>query len=177
MFIFVLGGAASGKSEYAESLCETLGVGKKKLYIATMESFGEDAKYRIKRHKSLRAGKGFDTLEQYRNLDTFREQGYEVAMLECMSTLLANEFFASQEYESNILDGVLQIRESTSHFVLISNKISSDGIVYEAETMEYQKALGNMNQTLVKIADVVIEVICGIPVCLKGKELFDGYLD
>lgn len=54
---FVIGAAASGKSAYAESLC--LGHDGPRVYLATMEPFGEEGARRIARHRALREGKGF----------------------------------------------------------------------------------------------------------------------
>ena len=52
----VIGAAASGKSAYAESLC--LGHDGPRVYLATMEPFGEEGARRIARHRALREGKG-----------------------------------------------------------------------------------------------------------------------
>lgn len=45
MFTLVIGGAASGKSEYAEAHVETLP--GRRLYIATMEPWDEECRARI----------------------------------------------------------------------------------------------------------------------------------
>ena len=62
----VIGAAASGKSAYAESLC--LGHDGPRVYLATMEPFGEEGARRIARHRALREGKGFSTLERTRDV-------------------------------------------------------------------------------------------------------------
>ena len=49
---FVIGAGASGKSAYAESLC--LGHDGPRVYLATMEPFGEEGARRIARHRALR---------------------------------------------------------------------------------------------------------------------------
>lgn len=49
MFTLVIGGAASGKSEYAEAHVETLP--GRRLYIATMEPWDEECRARIARHQ------------------------------------------------------------------------------------------------------------------------------
>ena len=65
MLILVTGGAASGKSEHAEKIiCARA---HSKLYLATMQPFGKSARARIARHRKLREGKGFHTVE--RSLD------------------------------------------------------------------------------------------------------------
>ena len=61
MVILVIGGSGSGKSERAESL--VLELGEKRIYLATMIASGEEGKQRVDRHKKLREGKEFDTIE------------------------------------------------------------------------------------------------------------------
>ena len=66
MFTLVIGGSASGKSEFAEQL--TLSLDGPRLYIATMEPFGVEAQARIARHRTARRERGFETIENYVNL-------------------------------------------------------------------------------------------------------------
>ena len=63
MFTLVTGGAASGKSEYAESLA--LRLPGRRIYLATMRPADPESLARINRHRLLRQGRGFDTLERY----------------------------------------------------------------------------------------------------------------
>ncbi len=176
MFVLVLGASASGKSEYAENQCMALAKGAQKLYVATMEPYGEDAAFRIARHRTLRATKGFDTLERYHALAecTPKEVSYHTILLECMSTLLANEYFApggSATYETAILQGIAHLQAHSSNLVVMSNKVFTDGVAYVADTMAYLRALAQLNTTLAQQADVVVEVCCGIPRVLKGTTL------
>ena len=68
MMILVTGGASSGKSAYAEQLaCSLPG---SRYYLAAMKPFGEEGARRIARHRALRAGKGFVTVECYEGLET-----------------------------------------------------------------------------------------------------------
>ncbi|MFI3209238.1 MAG: bifunctional adenosylcobinamide kinase/adenosylcobinamide-phosphate guanylyltransferase [Eubacteriales bacterium] len=178
MVVFIIGGSASGKSEYAENLSVRLAKEEPKLYIATMEPFGEEAKYRIERHHALRKNKGFHTREQYRNLEEIKEEGYHTMLLECMSTLLANELFAEEEtkehYLESILHGIETLKSRSEHLVLVSNKIFDDGVEYAEETKTYIRALGEINSRVSQEAEVVIEIVCGIPVIHKGQEKLNG---
>ena len=67
MILLVTGGSASGKSEYAENRALQLAKTeqKKLIYLAAMKPFGEEAAKRIERHRQLRAGKGFETVERF----------------------------------------------------------------------------------------------------------------
>lgn len=173
MFILVIGGAASGKSEYAENMCMQLAKQESRLYIATMEPYGEEAKNRIERHHKLRKNKGFDTLEKYRNLWEIEEVEAHTILLECMSTLLCNEYFMEEHSEEisldSILKGIKNLTQRSQNLVVVSNKICSDGIAYDKDTMDYIRALGALNRSLANIADIVVEVVCGIPVYIKGS--------
>ena len=90
---FVIGAAASGKSAYAESLC--LGHDGPRVYLATMEPFGEEGARRIARHRALREGKGFSTLERTRDVGAAvpgLPRGCTL-LLEDVGNLVANELF------------------------------------------------------------------------------------
>ena len=53
--------------------------------------------------------------------------------------------------------------------MVVTNEIFSDGIEYDEETLRYQKYLGQINAGLAKMADLVVEIVYGIPVVHKGK--------
>ena len=178
MLVLVTGGAASGKSARAEDIVCRLANGRPMLYVAAMEPSGEEAQRRIARHRALRAGKGFDTLEHAKRFDRLRvPAGYEAALFECMSNALANELFspdgAGENWKNSILSGVDALAESCPHVVLVTNEVFSDGRTYDAGTMAYLRALGQLNQLLAQRADVVIESVCGIPVMRKGSADFE----
>lgn len=178
MLVLVTGGAASGKSARAEDIVCRLANGRPMLYVAAMEPSGEEAQRRIARHRALRAGKGFDTLEHSKRFDRLRvPAGYEAALFECMSNALANELFspdgAGENWKNSILSGVDALAEACPHVVLVTNEVFSDGRTYDAGTMAYLRALGQLNLLLAQRADVVVESVCGIPVMRKGSADFE----
>ena len=177
MLIVITGGAASGKSAQAERiLCERAARGSR-LYLATMQPFGQAARARMLRHHKLRAGKGFDTVERYTGLEHLKlERQYDGILLECMSNLLANEQFSpdgvGQAYAvTGILRGIDALRAQCQDLVVVTNEIFSDGERYPEETMQYMRMLGQINGALVERADVVLYTVCGILVAQKGKIL------
>ncbi len=172
MLILITGGSASGKSEFAEQTAMVLG--GRRLYIATMQPFGAEAAERIQRHHTLRAGKGFDTVEQYVSAGSTPVAGYDTVLLECLSNLLANEMYAPEGAAAAgknpaqaVLEGI-HCLSANVHLVVVTNEVFSDGIEYPEETAEYIRLLGMINQELAGYADAVAEVICGIPVWRKG---------
>ena len=175
MLAVITGGSGSGKSEYAESVATSLAKrdGLPLYYIATMRPFGEEGKRRVERHRKLRAGKGFETIECYVNLKEQSLPDKGVVLLECMSNLTANEMFEPEGAGDNTVEevqaGVDALRERCAHLVIVTNDIFSDGITYDEITGLYQERLGIINQNIAAEADAVTEVVCGIPLQLKQK--------
>lgn len=176
MLIVITGGAASGKSAQAERiLCERAAPGSR-LYLATMQPFGEAAEARMLRHHKLRAGKGFETVERYTALDGLKlERRYDGILLECMSNLLANEQFspdgAGNDAVACILRGVSALQAQCGDLVIVTNEIFSDGQSYPEETMQYMRMLGRLNGALAARADTVLYSVCGILLAQKGAVL------
>lgn len=94
MLCLVTGSSGSGKSEWAEGKILEI-AGEKKLYLATMRSFGAEGERRVKRHRALRAGKGFETIERAVDLTGIPPETLRGAtvLLEDLSNLIANEMF------------------------------------------------------------------------------------
>lgn len=63
MRVLVTGAASSGKSAWAEALA--MGLASPRTYVATMAPAGREAAARIARHRELRRGKGFRTVELF----------------------------------------------------------------------------------------------------------------
>ena len=181
--IFVYGTASSGKSNIAENIA----VGYSKvadaelIYLATMENKTDAAKYRIKRHKALRKGKGFTTVEEPLNLLKCAEKvRSKIVLLECMSNLCSNVLY--DETGDNVPDEscimkvsdmiVSQVKEISANartLVIVTNNIFEDGITYDDWTEGYLRLLASVNCELAKMSDIVYEVINGMPMVIKGE--------
>lgn len=189
--ILITGGSGSGKSAYAEETavcCKGEGV---LYYLATMQIFDAEGEKKVARHRQLRAGKGFLTLEypyDIRRAAHYIRKGQtgcgrqekssmvrqtDTVLLECMSNLAANEMFRGEpksavEVSEKILDEVTALSGMLKELVIVTNNVFEDGICYDAATMEYIKALGTINMNLAVKSDAVVEVVAGIPVAIKG---------
>lgn len=175
MVILVIGGAAVGKSEFAEKVCTSLAEGQM-AYVATMQPFGKDAQYRIARHLKLREGKKFLTVEQYTDIAKLHERlgnRAQTLLIECMSNLCANEIFAPEGVGTDaaewIAAGVEELSGYYPNIVAVTNEVFSDGVRYDVETMRYLEQLGKLNRLLAQRADGVAEVFYGIPRILKDE--------
>lgn len=175
MIVLITGGSGSGKSAFAEETVMGLGAFPR-YYIATMDCLDVETRQRISRHRRMREGKSFTTLEQPVHLErcVLPEKG--VALVECISNLVANELFSPQgftqknapeELPAHLRQGIRQLACQCEHLVIVSNEVGSDGIAYDDSTMEYIRIMGAVNTGLAAMAEVVYEVVYGIPLRIK----------
>lgn len=66
-----------------------------------------------------------------------------------------------------IVDDIMKLYQPLQQLVIVSNNVFEDGISYDEMTMEYIKTMGIVSQKLAAVADVVTEVVVGIPVMAK----------
>lgn len=182
MMILVIGGSGSGKSAYAEQLAvsfsrrDHFGKPMRNYYLATMRIWDEEGQKKADRHRQLRSGKGFLTIEQpaavHRALEKM-EAGERTVLLECISNLTANEMFSEEEPKpaaetvEAVVKSVALLKAQTTHLVVVSNNVFEDGVSYDGTTMEYIRAMGSINRKLAEMAEQAVEVVVGIPVILK----------
>lgn len=123
--ILIIGGSGSGKSAYAEQVAVRWKAERVLFYLATMQVYDAEGEKKVARHRRLREGKGFFTIEQPVNIAEAvprincelaeRQKAPEqrecvpeaelkqkpekkpAALLECMSNLVANEMFGAGE--------------------------------------------------------------------------------
>ena len=89
--------------------------------------------------------------------------------------LTANEFYredgAGDRTPEEILLGIDCLLAQTEHLIVVTNEVFSDGILYDDSTEKYKKMLGEINAGLAVRSDAFVEVVCSIPVILKGGPL------
>ena len=180
MMALIIGGSGSGKSAYAEDYMVSISEDRKKYYIATMQIYDEEGKRKVERHRMLRGGKGFSTIEQPVDIGKAAEKMEaedRTALLECVSNLTANEMFSGEVpgteevITEKIVGGIAVLNRELTHLVIVSNNVFEDGNVYDKTTMAYIRAMGRINQKLAEMADEVVEVVVGIPIVIKDKNI------
>ena len=192
MLHMVYGGSASGKSSYAESIAMSLQGDGRLLYIATMYPYkwntteiDPETMQRIERHRAMRADKGFDTVECYRHVEHIVAKRQDVLLLECMSNLLANEMYLEPDADAGsgmsktmspvskkIVQALIDLSTRVQDVVIVTNDVFSDGgnLTYDESTREYVKNLAQINCALAREAATITEIVCGIPVKIKGDK-------
>ena len=168
MLILVSGGSGSGKSEFAESLVVSSGL-TERVYLATMRVWDEESARRVERHRAMRAGKGFSTLECPAGLDRLEVPAGAAVLLEDLTNLFANEYFSQAGAGAcdRVLAGVERAAGRAALLVVVANELFSDGMDYEPTTLAYLAELARLNRAVAARAEGVYEVVCGIPVAWK----------
>lgn len=196
MFQVITGGSGSGKSAYAED-CVTACCNESQplYYIATMRPFGVEMEAKIQRHRQLRDGKGFETIECFRDLSAACLSAEDiqterpVVLLECMSNLVANEWFdavsAQQEVKAadcaaawgtaeldllieKVWSGIQSLINVCASLVVVTNEVFSEAEESTWEMDRYKRFLSGINCKMAQEADQVTEVVYGIPIQIKG---------
>ena len=172
MLTLVIGGAASGKSEYAESL--VLKNALPRTYLATMQVWDAECAARVAKHRAMRAQKQFETVECPLDLAAVRLPARGTALLEDLGNLTANELYspkgAGERTAEAVLRGIENVASQCEHLVIVSNEVFSGGADYAGDTDQYLLALAQINNAVAARAENVCRVVCGIPVYYKGGE-------
>ena len=171
MLTLVLGGAASGKSEYAEAF--VLRSALPRYYLATMQVWDAECAARIEKHRKMRAAKQFETIECPLHLETVRLPRRGTALLEDLGNLTANELYdpaGAGDAAEHILQGLDSLAAQCENLIVVSNEVFSGGADYAGDTDRYLLALAQVNNALAARADAVVRVVCGIHLDKYGVE-------
>ena len=148
-----------------------------KLYIATMIPFGEEGERRIEKHRKMREGKGFLTVEKYTEVDSLAAEiadlNEKCCLLECMSNLVGNEMhdarnrsLSDEELEKLIAEEVMALGKSCGHLVVVANCFLTEDAGYDEETRRYVRIADHVNEILRAGADKTCELAEGEWHCL-----------
>lgn len=184
--IFISGGVRSGKSSFAERLAANISNQKKGSlhYIAAGQSSDPEMEERIARHQKdrSRSGLNWQTWEQPKDLKRLSNafSSNDVVLLDCVTTLLNNEFFAvDREWEhpfyqnkvkESIFQGIQMISETCHTLIVVSNEVLNEPIGENALVFAYTRILGELHQLLVAEAKQAYLVEAGIPMQMKGTK-------
>lgn len=165
MIVLVTGGSGCGKSAFAEDLVTRLPA-ERRIYVATLEAYDDECRRRVARHRAMRAGKGFTTVECPRDLAAAAIPPGGAVLLEDLPNLVAGEMFGGDI--ARLAPALEALAARCRHLVVVSADVYADGIRYGPTTEAYRRCLARQAQWLAARADAVVEVVYSIPVWLKG---------
>ncbi|HRE29397.1 MAG TPA: bifunctional adenosylcobinamide kinase/adenosylcobinamide-phosphate guanylyltransferase [Anaerolineales bacterium] len=181
MLTFILGGARSGKSSYAERLATEHG--GPVLYVATARAWDSDMAARIRRHQADRPAH-WRTLEAPLGVGAAvtdwlaaANEKPAVILLDCL-TLLANNVIAPlpEDLRPEVAEEALApeiaaltecIAASGIDWIVVSNEVGLGIVPPYALGRAYRDALGRANQRMAAVADRVLFMVAGLPLTVK----------
>lgn len=178
--IFVLGGARSGKSAFAEQLAKE---GGRVLYVATAEALDDEMRQRIDTHQRQRPAE-WDTMEEplalpsalgscLRGNDGGRE--YDTCLLDCLTLWISNQLLAKEgdpDAEREILASAGELLEvyeqSPATWIVVSNEVGLSVVPPSPLGRTFRDIQGRVNQMFAARADRAYLLVAGLAMDLKA---------
>ena len=168
--VFIIGTPNSGKSAMAEKIVTELSDPDHRIYVATMIPYGKEGRERVERHRMMRYGKGFVTIEapfdicselgDY-NMSNGSRLGDMTVLLECLSNLVANELFERRSGRDEMLERLYEdiswISQRAGNLVIVSNHFEIEDS-FDEETRFYAETLDMLNEMVSGLADKTIRI-------------------
>lgn len=164
---FILGGAASGKSAYAEGL--VIGTGLPRSYVATAQAFDAEMTEKIAAHVQQR-GPGWITHDAPLDPASIlqAQPADHIVLLDCVTLWLSNILLDGRDVDANT-DTLLQaLTGCPCPVVVVSNEVGQGIVPDNALSRRFRAAQGRINRRIAAQADTVVSVMAGLPLALKG---------
>lgn len=185
----VLGGARSGKSEFAEKLMYR-SQGKRKGYIATSQIFDDEMKYRVMLHRERRPAE-WVTYEMMHDAASIMDQildGSDAILFDCITmyvnnllmdhmkgitveTLGVSDLETLQTALEKDLDAMFASlsKVDDKEIIFVSDELGMGIVPANAMSRVYRDLVGLANQYIAKRADKVYLSVAGITIELKER--------
>jgi len=167
----VLGGARSGKSEYARLAAEREAIRRsgQLIMIATAEALDEEMAQRIARHRDER-GAAWTTLEEPLDLAgaIARLGSEDVAVVDCLTLWLSNLMHHEKPLQPAFEALASAAGGARGALFLVSNEVGQGLVPENALARRFRDEAGLLHQRLAQVADTVVFVTAGLAQTLKS---------
>ncbi len=173
----ITGGCRSGKSRHAQELAEQ--AGRKRLFIATAPVLDAEMRERVERHRKMRQGREWKTMEEQIDLPGClrRAPAFDVLLCDCLTLWVNNLLFDAEKSGTLITeDRITKLsrevcdaaRNIPGRVFFVTNEVGL-GIVPENKLSRlYRDLVGRCNQEIAAAANSVVLMVSGIPIQVKG---------
>lgn len=174
MLTFIIGGARSGKTALAQSLCRPQ---SRVVYLATLRAEDDEMRQRIRRHRSNRPA-AWSTIEEPLAIAAAVRRAsleFDSIVLDCLTLWLSNFCWEHRDCDAGELErralaeaeDLVQAR-ANAHLIVVSNEVGSGIVPENAVARAFRDLQGWVNQAVARAADEVWQTVAGIPVRIKG---------
>jgi adenosylcobinamide kinase/adenosylcobinamide-phosphate guanylyltransferase len=182
---FVIGGARSGKSLFAQQLAQQRGE-ERAVFVATLrETDDPEMQQRIARHRVARPAR-WPTIV----LDAaWRDQIHalpicDIALLDCLSLFISGQLFMTEDAptraasacdvasiedhaEALTNDLLAAMHTRSIDWIVVSNEVGMATVPEHPQARAYRDALGRANQVIMRAASEAYLLIAGAPMKVK----------
>ena len=163
---FLLGGARSGKSAYAETL--TSGFAAPWRYIATAQALDEEMRERISHHRARR-NNSWETVDAPFDLvgalgDAPKGQA---VLVDCLTLWLTNHMLADHDLEAECGRLEKALAKPKGPWFVVANEVGLGIVPENALARRFRDAAGRLNQRVAATADRVLLMVAGLPMQVK----------
>jgi adenosylcobinamide kinase/adenosylcobinamide-phosphate guanylyltransferase len=165
--LFVLGGARSGKSRYAQLRAESL-TGDL-LYIATAQALDAEMEERVARHRADR-GPRWSTLDVPLDLPAAilsNAAPGRVLLVDCLTLWTSNLMFAERDLDAETEALATAVTQAAGPVLLVANEVGLGIVPDNALARRFRDAAGRLNQAIAAAAEEVQFIAAGLPLRLK----------
>lgn len=167
--LFVLGGARSGKSRYAQAQLEALP--GRLAFVATAQAFDAEMAERIALHRADR-GPRWTTLEEPLDLPvailTAAAQADGV-LVDCLTLWLSNLMLEGRDVATAAADLCATVARCPVPLVLVANEVGMGIVPENALARRFRDEAGRLNQAVAAAAARVVLMAAGLPLALKDS--------
>jgi adenosylcobinamide kinase/adenosylcobinamide-phosphate guanylyltransferase len=164
----ILGGAASGKSHFAEKLVTFSALPR--CYLATAQAFDDEMRDKISQHQQDRGPNWCTTEVPIALPDAIRSLPLgHIALVDCLTLWLTNLILAETRSDDPAAAFLAAMRATNCPIVTVSNEVGHSIIPESPLGRHFQRAQGRLNAKIAAEADLVVMVIAGLPQVLKGE--------
>jgi len=165
--LFVIGGARSGKSRYAQGRAEATGLSP--LFIATAQAYDDEMRERIERHRADR-GPQWRTVEAPVDLAgalRAHDAPDRVLLVDCLTLWVTNLMLGGQDVADATEDLARALNDARGAVILVANEVGLGIVPDNALARRFRDAAGIVNQKIAAVANEVQLLAAGLPLCLK----------
>jgi adenosylcobinamide kinase / adenosylcobinamide-phosphate guanylyltransferase len=164
----VIGGARSGKSAFAERLITD--TRRPRRYIATAEAWDDEMSDRIAKHQRDRT-EDWTTVEAPLDLPAALAgtRQDEAVLVDCATLWLTNHLLADHDLAQESKALLAALASCPAPVVIVSNETGWGIVPENALARRFRDEQGRLNQRLAAEAALVVTVIAGLPLVLKGQ--------
>lgn len=165
--LFVLGGARSGKSRYAQARAESLPGDL--IYVATAQAFDDEMAERIARHVADR-GPRWSTLDVPLDLPAAilaNAAPARVLLVDCLTLWTSNLMFAERDLDAETEALATAVTQAAGPVLLVANEVGLGIVPDNALARRFRDVAGRLNQAIAAAAEEVQFIAAGLPLRLK----------